>query len=63
MFSNFAISLLIGVGFGVWLYTRFQRRGGGSSAKNSAIAAAIAAIVVTMFLTYILDFVFHKFGV
>ncbi len=63
MFSNFAISLLVGLGFGVWLYTRFQRRGGASSTKNSVIASVVSAIVVTMFLTYILDYVFHKFGV
>lgn len=54
----FLISLLVGLGAGAWVYSKFMNRTGGNT-KSSLITAGICggAIMVTLFI--ILSFVMH----
>ena len=53
--SNAVISLLMAVGAGTWIFSKFQRSSGGSvNTKQSVIAAAVSALLIFIFIYLLL---------
>ena len=56
MFSNLTIGLLMGVGFGAWVYSKIYRSSGGNN-KNALIVAGFAGLGALIVVTTILSVV------
>lgn len=52
MFSNLTIGLMLGVGFGTWVYSKIYRSTGGNN--QNAIVVGVAAGVSTLIVTLII---------
>jgi hypothetical protein len=50
--SPFIVSLLVAVGAGAWIYTKFQRSSGNNT-QQSAKAAGIAGLIIFIVLYFI----------
>jgi hypothetical protein len=57
MFSNLTVGLLLGLGFGAWVYGKMQRQTGGDT-KNSLVVAGLAALGAFLFMVMLLGFLF-----
>jgi len=57
MFSNLTIGLLVGAGFGAWIYSKVIRSTGGN-AKNAIVVAAIAGVFAVVVITLLMGIVF-----
>jgi uncharacterized membrane protein YeaQ/YmgE (transglycosylase-associated protein family) len=57
MFSNFTISLLLGIGAGGWIYSKIDRKTGHNNVTSITVAA-ISAVVIMLILSIILDALF-----
>jgi hypothetical protein len=57
MFTDFTVALLVGIGFGGWVYSRIYRKTGGNS-QNGLIVGAVSGIVALVAVMTILGLVF-----
>lgn len=56
MFGNFTIGLLVGAGFGTWVYSKMTRKTGNNTQQAvtvAVLAGAGATLVVTTLLSFI----------
>jgi hypothetical protein len=58
MASNFVIALLVGIGFGGWVFAKMQRQTGGNT-KSSLTVAIGSGLVALILVTVILGMLFH----
>ncbi len=59
MFSNFTIGILLGLGFGGWVYSKTMHHNGGQ-AKQALLVAAIAGIIACILAVTLVGIFFHS---
>jgi len=59
MFSNLTIGILVGLGFGAWVYSKLNRRTGGNT-TNSVTGAVIVGLITCLVITTILSIIFRN---
>jgi len=57
MFSNLTIGILMGLGFGAWVYSKIYRSSGGNT-KNALIVAACAGVAAMVVVATLLGIFF-----
>jgi hypothetical protein len=59
MFSNFTIGLILGIGFGGWVYAKMQRQTGGNT-KSSLIVAGACGLMALLLAVIVLGMLFKE---
>jgi hypothetical protein len=59
MFSNLTVGIILGIGFGGWVYAKMQRKTGGNT-KSSLIVAGACGLVALLFAVIILGMLFKE---
>lgn len=55
--SNAVIAFLVAISFATWVYTRAQRRLGGSNTKSALSVAALAGIATFIVVLTLMSFI------